>query len=97
MCESLKQSLDYSGVHYSINCCDDRSEDDSSSNVKIIFPEANIVLGDGSLFWNRGMIAAFESFRKRNSNADILCVNDDCVFDPHKMKTFFGIVSKYRK
>jgi GT2 family glycosyltransferase len=97
MCSSLKSSLDTVGISYSIYCCDDGSSDESSENVRMIFPEANIILGNGAFFWNRGMIAAFESSLKKNKDLDILCVNDDCIFDSQKMKTFFDIVAKHRK
>ena len=61
-----------------VHLCDDGSQDNTSSAVtELLGNQATIVFGNGNLFWNRGMIMAWESYTNRNHEDLILLINDD--------------------
>lgn len=57
---------------------DDGSIDSTSAAVKTKFPSANIIQGDGNLFWNRGMHLAWDHASKGNYEF-YLWLNDDTI------------------
>ncbi|MFK7846880.1 MAG: glycosyltransferase family 2 protein [Rhodothermales bacterium] len=60
---------------------DDGSTDGTSEAVKASFPEAEVIKGDGSYFWNEGMRTAFAA--ALSSGADYyLWLNDDTNLAP---------------
>ena len=58
---------------------DDGSIDGTSHAVKTLFPKANIIPGDGTLFWNRGMLLAWETAAKVKHFDYYLWLNDDTI------------------
>ncbi len=56
---------------------DDGSADGTGRAVKEIYPEINIVLGNGNLFWAGGMRLAFKEARKHSDYEGYLLINDD--------------------
>lgn len=58
---------------------DDGSTDRTSEAVKELFPEVNLIQGDGELFWNRGMHKAWSSATAKNSYDYYLWLNDDTI------------------
>ena len=52
------------GVVMEVYLTDDGCTDGTRESVKEKFPQVVIVNGDGSLFWNRGMIAAWKEAAK---------------------------------
>jgi hypothetical protein len=99
MCKSLKLALVGVDATFRIFCCDDNSSDESSLSVKQIFDDAEIVKGSGDLFWNRGMLEAFKVFNLSDfsDTADILCVNDDCIFFEKEMGDFIRMAMCTRR
>ena len=64
------------GVVLEVFLTDDGCTDGTRESVKEKFPQVVIVNGDGSLFWNRGMVAAWKEAAK--SDYDFyLWLNDD--------------------
>lgn len=63
---------------YSINVylTDDGCTDGTTDVVKNFFPEVNIIKGDGSLYWNRGMYTAWQAASKTNPDY-YMWLNDD--------------------
>lgn len=59
---------------------DDGSNDGTSDAVHSLCPSVEILLGDGSLFWNRGMHWAFAHAMKRDFDF-YLWLNDDTILD----------------
>lgn len=71
--------------------CDDASSDGTVDAVKSEFPDVSIVIGDGDLFWARGMATAMEIAEK--SAADFyMMVNDDVDFSEN---TFDVMLDSY--
>ncbi len=55
---------------------DDASKDGTAAAVAKYYPEVNLINGNGTLYWNRGMYTAWESASKTNSDF-YLWLNDD--------------------
>ncbi len=60
---------------------DDGCTDGTAEAVKVTFPKVHIVRGDGSLFWNRGMLAAWKEAVKVDFE-EYLWLNDDVELYP---------------
>lgn len=63
-------------IEYHIFLVDDGSTDNTSEAVKSKYPQAIVIRGNGSLFWNRGMHLAFETALKTGFDF-YLWLNDD--------------------
>ncbi|WP_309742027.1 MULTISPECIES: glycosyltransferase family 2 protein [unclassified Chamaesiphon] len=73
----------------SVYLVDDGSTDGTTTAVAAAYPQVNILQGDGSLFWNRGMHMAFAAalvgVASQNENRDYdyyLWLNDDTILYP---------------
>ncbi len=66
-----------SGYSLSVYMTDDGCTDGTAEAVRARFPEVNIVPGDGNLFWNRGMYAAWEAAARARDYDFYLWLNDD--------------------
>ncbi|MCM1176656.1 MAG: glycosyltransferase [Bacteroidales bacterium] len=71
--ESAKAEGRYS---FSIYLTDDGSTDGLSEAVMNNFPDVHIINGDGTLFWNRGMIAAWDEAAEENYDFYLWMNND---------------------
>src|SRR5688500_4668302 len=62
---------------------DDGSSDGTGDAVRQAFPTANVVQGDGSLFWNGGMRLAWDRAKAAGRDFDFyLWLNDDVKLSP---------------
>lgn len=65
---------------------DDGSTDGTAEAIQAAFPQVQLIKGNGSLFWNRGMHLAWE-VASRESNPDFyLWLNDDTFLYPQAIK-----------
>ncbi|MDD2799754.1 MAG: glycosyltransferase family 2 protein [Bacteroidales bacterium] len=60
---------------------DDASTDGTADAVKLLFPQVNIIDGDGTLYWNRGMYKAWEAASKQTFDAYIWLNDDTNLYD----------------
>ncbi len=60
---------------------DDGSTDGTTEAVKASFPQVHVIIGDGSLFWNGGMLAAWREALKGNYE-EYIWLNDDVELYP---------------
>ena len=62
---------------------DDGSSDGTGEAVRAALPGANVIAGDGSLFWNGGMRLAWDSAKAADRRFDFyLWLNDDVALAP---------------
>lgn len=72
---------------------DDGCTDGTSEEVKNKFPNVIIIKGDGNLFWNRGMIAAWK--RAAKDDCDFyLWLNDDTMVYEDLFTSIYGLSSE---
>jgi GT2 family glycosyltransferase len=58
---------------------DDGSSDNTSEEVKSLFPGVNVIQGNGKLFWNRGMHLAWSRAVQRMNYDFYVWLNDDTI------------------
>ncbi len=84
--DCLRKLFQNKGINQSFSISvflvDDGSTDGTSDAVKHQFPAVNIILGNGNLFWNRGMHLAWTTAAKHKNYDFYLWLNDDTeLFD----------------
>ena len=60
---------------------DDGCTDGTPEAVRMKFPQVNIINGDGTLFWNRGMYKAWKTATEKKDYDFYLWLNDDTFLD----------------
>ena len=78
---SLYQQRLPDDVELGVFLVDDGSSDGTAEAVQQQFPRVNVIQGDGSLFWNRGMHKAFAAAIEHDSDFYVW-LNDDCRLYP---------------
>lgn len=79
---SLREQVVSTHVSASVVLFDDGSGDGTADAVAAAFPEVEVVHGDGSAYWSRGMARAQEVALRR-ARPDYLCwLNDDVTLIP---------------
>ena len=73
----------------------DGSTDGTAEAVSRKFPEVQIIHGDGTLYWNRGMHKAWSEASKRN-NDFYLWLNDDTFLYKEALKEMLETLVKVR-
>jgi GT2 family glycosyltransferase len=77
---------------------DDCSNDGTYQAIKSHFPKVNIILGNGSLFWNRGMCLAWETaFKKRNFDFYLWLNDDTFIFEYALLNLLDSVESTFYK
>ena len=73
---------------------DDGSTDGTGEMVKNLMPDAEIIRGDGNLWWGGALHKAFKWVKKNASNEDfIMYMNDDTNFNPDFMETGMNLIT----
>lgn len=88
----LQQSSEVSGPHCQLEIflLDDGSSDGTAEAALAVWPDANIIPGDGSLFWCGGMRVAWTEAAKTDPDYYLL-VNDDTVLDPRALVQLIAV------
>ena len=81
---ALAASTGLDGVQLSAVLVDDASTDGTTEAVRAEFPWVTVVVGDGDLFWCRGMHLAFES-AMRTGYDSYLWLNDDTMLQANSV------------
>lgn len=81
------------GYIISVYLVDDGSSDGTSDSIKCLFPDVNLILGNGDLFWNRGMHLAWEIASASNYDFYIW-LNDDTVLFDNAFDNIFNVSFK---
>lgn len=70
----------------SIYLTDDGSTDGTTEAVLSFDPEIHVIAGGGDLYWNRGMVAAWQSALESGQRFDaFLLLNDDTLLEPEAL------------
>lgn len=85
LCLRSIQRLSDPGLEIFTVIVDDGSTDDTSESIAEEFPEVNVVLGDGNLWFTEGTNVGIRAALKHGAD-HILMINDDQVFDADCIK-----------
>ncbi len=83
---NLKKQKQLEDCKVDVFLTDDGCTDGTPKAVEKLFPEVHIIKGDGSLFWNRGMYAAWSKAEKGDYDYylwlnDDTFLMDDCIYN----------------
>lgn len=74
---------------------DDGCTDGTGEAVKKKFPGVNVIKGDGSLFWNRGMLLAWDHALKESTCDAVVWLNDDTMLKDDAMSIVLNCAQKH--
>jgi GT2 family glycosyltransferase len=69
---------------------DDASTDGTEEAIKKKFPQVTVVHGDGNLYWNRGMLLAWETASKTRTFDYYLWLNDDTFLNDTALQSLIN-------
>jgi GT2 family glycosyltransferase len=85
---ALMAALDKSNVSYDVHLLDDASPDGTGAKVHASYPQVNVQLSEGNLFWNRGMHRIYLEARRHGPYDGYLLFNDDVAVDAEAVVRF---------
>lgn len=80
---------------FDIFLVDDGSCDGTSSAIKLNFPDVNIIIGSGDLYWNQGMRLAWKTAIQKYTPDFFLWLNDDTNIDKDALIHLFECYDEY--
>jgi len=88
--ENLHKASFPDNIRFDIYLVDDKSPDNTGKIVKKKYPDINIILGTGSLYWNRGMRFAWKNARRNHDYDFYLWINDDTLINTDAIEIIFS-------
>lgn len=82
-------------LHADVYVVDDGSTDGTAQTVKDQFPQVNIIQGDGSLYWNRGMYTAWKTASQSRDYDYYLWLNDDTMLFKQAIGELLALSNEY--
>lgn len=84
--KQLYTQIPIEGYKVDIYMTDDGCNDGTPESVKYLFPQVQVIKGNGNLFWNRGMYTAWHEASKNNYDF-YLWLNDDTFVYSNMLST----------
>ncbi len=94
--DALGAAARHAGVDLQAIVVDDASTDGTAAAVRERFAWAEVVVGSGNLFWNRGMHAGFERALRRPAS-HYLWINDDTHLVPEALSMLLRQAEELRQ
>lgn len=91
---NLINSANERNLPFSLYLFDDGSSDGTAEAINNLLPDAVILQGDGSYFWNRSMYAAFAKAMAYGHN-QYLWLNDDTMLNPKALDVLIATSQDY--
>jgi len=90
------QSLYSQNIAFETYFVDDGSTDGTTQAVNENFPQVKIIQGNGNLYWNRGMLLAWETAVKEKERDFYLWLNDDVELAPNAIKKLLETSKEFK-
>ena len=90
----LYQQNNIDDINLDVYLTDDGCTDGTPEAIREHFPSVNIIQGDGTLFWNRGMYMAWKEAAKKDYDY-YLWLNDDTILYDYAIAELIQISKKY--
>jgi GT2 family glycosyltransferase len=82
-------------ISFEVFLVDDASSDGTSEAVKAKFPNVHLIQGSGNLYWNRGMILAWETAANYHDFDYYIWLNDDVSLLEYAFDDLFECASHH--
>ncbi|MBN1182646.1 MAG: glycosyltransferase family 2 protein [Bacteroidales bacterium] len=89
-----KQSLS-DGFYFEVFLVDDGCTDGSVDAVRKMFPDVNVIQGNGKLFWNKGMNLAWTKAIESKKHSYYLWLNDDVILNSNALEELLFGINEY--
>lgn len=77
-------------IRFHVFVVDDGSTDNTAETIKNSLSNVSVISGNGNLFWNRGMLTAYQAATERNEKfSHYLLFNDDVLVNKESIVSFF--------
>ena len=81
-------------TQFKIFLLDDSSSDGTAAAVREKFPSVRVVAGTGSLYWNRGMCAAYSAAKTEGNWDTYVLLNDDLDMQPQSFASVYDCYTR---
>lgn len=93
--ENLIRCKSFNYNNFSIYLVDDLSPDKTGEYIKKLYPEVKVLIGNGELYWNRGMLFAWQEAIKSDFNF-FIWLNDDTILYENALIDLFESYSNLK-
>ena len=83
------------GFRIEVFLTDDGCKDGTPEAIKKVFPQIHILQGDGNLYWNRGMLLAWEYALNHSDCEAVIWLNDDTYLFPNAIEVIVEKTKRY--
>ena len=93
--ENLYSQSNIENIAIEVFLVDDGSTDGTGEAVKIRYPNVRVIKGTGELYWNRGMLLAWETALSISNCNCCVWLNDDTMLLPHAISCLVDCLTRH--